>query len=258
MHTILPAYASIASNSSQTLRIRTMCLTALAVAFSAVEPTGKASFVSSCMRTRLMGQCIGKWPNSLVSVTKPLLTVITAIAVVFCSTTILWRRSGLFSMTRKKSPQSSKNLMRRKTRHSETLGKRSTRWVVSLFLCLRLCIVSLYSHCLLENAPFLKDRAWWFQGFFLSTVWVTVAFFIGTLTVLLDIFVFYKFFFHPFVLRTLARYSQLFCPEPQLSWRLLKAKQSLMAWKWKLPLVTFGKKVLVNWAAVKGNFLATK
>ena len=134
MHTILPAQASIASNSSQTLRIRTTCLTALTVAFSAVEPTGKASLVFSCMLTRLMGQYIGKWPISLVSVTTPLITVLTSIAVVFCSTTILWRRSGLFSMTRKKSLQSSKNLMRRKTRRLETLGKRSTRWVVYFFV----------------------------------------------------------------------------------------------------------------------------
>ena len=44
----------------------------------------KASFVYSCMQTRLMGQCNGWWPICLVYVPKPLTTAITAIKCSIC------------------------------------------------------------------------------------------------------------------------------------------------------------------------------
>ena len=49
------------------------------IAVITVEPAGKASFVLGCIQTRLMGQYNGKWPVSLVYMSKPLITVITAI-----------------------------------------------------------------------------------------------------------------------------------------------------------------------------------
>ena len=56
-----------------------------------VETADKASLVYSCMQTRLRGQYNGKWPISdisLVGVSKPLTTVITAIEVRLRSTEI--------------------------------------------------------------------------------------------------------------------------------------------------------------------------
>ena len=50
------------------------------IAFIAVTPTGKASFVYSYVQTRLKGQYNGKWPFSLVYVLKPLITPIRVIA----------------------------------------------------------------------------------------------------------------------------------------------------------------------------------
>ena len=47
---------------------------------STIKPAGKASFVYSCMQTRLMAQYNDKWPISLVCVSKPLMTATTAIA----------------------------------------------------------------------------------------------------------------------------------------------------------------------------------
>ena len=51
----------------------------LATVAKAIEPAGKASFVSRCMQTRLIVQNSGKGPISLVYVSKPLITAITAI-----------------------------------------------------------------------------------------------------------------------------------------------------------------------------------
>ena len=51
------------------------------IAVITVEPACKASFVLGCIQTRLMGQYNGKWPISLVYMSKPLMTVITAIAI---------------------------------------------------------------------------------------------------------------------------------------------------------------------------------
>ena len=48
------------------------------IAVITVEPTGKASFVYSCMKTRLLGQYVGKWPISLVYLSKPLISLIAA------------------------------------------------------------------------------------------------------------------------------------------------------------------------------------
>ena len=60
------------------------------IAVIAVEPAGKASFVLGCIQTRLMGQYNGKWPISLVYMSKPLITVITAIALVECWIIWMW------------------------------------------------------------------------------------------------------------------------------------------------------------------------
>ena len=43
-----------------------------------VDPASKASFVYRCMQTSLTGQYNGKWAISLVYVSKPLITIITA------------------------------------------------------------------------------------------------------------------------------------------------------------------------------------
>ena len=51
----------------------------VSIAVITVEPADKTSFVYSCIQTRLRGQYIWKWPVSLVCVSKPLITVITAI-----------------------------------------------------------------------------------------------------------------------------------------------------------------------------------
>ena len=51
----------------------------VAIAVITVEPADKTSFVYSCIQTRLRGQYNGKWPISLVCVSKPLITFITAI-----------------------------------------------------------------------------------------------------------------------------------------------------------------------------------
>ena len=57
------------------------------IAVITVEPAGKASFVLGRIQTRLMGQYNGKWPISLVYMSKPLITVIAAIGTA-------WRYSG--------------------------------------------------------------------------------------------------------------------------------------------------------------------
>ena len=49
------------------------------IAVITVEPAHKTSLVYSCMQTRLKAQYNGKWPINLVCVSKPLITVITAI-----------------------------------------------------------------------------------------------------------------------------------------------------------------------------------
>ena len=49
------------------------------IAVITVEPADKSSFVYNCMQTRLRGQYNGKWPISLACVSRPLVTVITAI-----------------------------------------------------------------------------------------------------------------------------------------------------------------------------------
>ena len=51
----------------------------LTIAVITVEPADKISFVYNCMQTRLRGQYNGKWPISLACVSRPLVTVITAI-----------------------------------------------------------------------------------------------------------------------------------------------------------------------------------
>lgn len=56
------------------------------IAVSALEPEGKASFVEGCTQTRLMGHDNGERPISLVYVSKPLITVKTA--VIFISVEI--------------------------------------------------------------------------------------------------------------------------------------------------------------------------
>ena len=53
------------------------------IAVITVEPAGKAPFVLGCIQTRLVGQYNGKWPISLVYMSKPLVTVITAISASF-------------------------------------------------------------------------------------------------------------------------------------------------------------------------------
>ena len=52
---------------------------AYSIAVITVEPADKISFVYNCMQTRLRGQYNGKWPISFVCVSRPLVTVITAI-----------------------------------------------------------------------------------------------------------------------------------------------------------------------------------
>ena len=52
------------------------------IAVITVEPADKISFVYNCMHTRLRGQYNGKCPISLVYVSRPLVTVITAILVI--------------------------------------------------------------------------------------------------------------------------------------------------------------------------------
>ena len=51
------------------------------IAVITVEPADKISFVYNWMQTRLRGQYNGKWPISLVCVSRPLVTVITAIDI---------------------------------------------------------------------------------------------------------------------------------------------------------------------------------
>ena len=46
---------------------------------TAVEPAGKTSLLSICILTKLTRQYNGKWPISLSSVSKPLITVVTAV-----------------------------------------------------------------------------------------------------------------------------------------------------------------------------------
>ena len=48
------------------------------IAVITVEPADKIPFVYNCMQTRLRGQYNGKWPITLVCVSRPLVTVITA------------------------------------------------------------------------------------------------------------------------------------------------------------------------------------
>ena len=73
------------------------------IAVIAVTPTGKASFVYSYVQTRLKGQYNGKWPFSLVSVLKPLITPIRAIAknsdwFIALSVPVLIGRSNYFDI----------------------------------------------------------------------------------------------------------------------------------------------------------------
>ena len=49
------------------------------IAVITVEPADKISFVYNSMQTRLRGQYNRKWPISLICVSRPLVTVITAI-----------------------------------------------------------------------------------------------------------------------------------------------------------------------------------
>ena len=51
------------------------------IAVITIEPADKSCFVYNCMKTRLRGQYNGKWPISLVWVSRPLVTVITAIDI---------------------------------------------------------------------------------------------------------------------------------------------------------------------------------
>ena len=60
------------------------------IAVITVEPAGKASFVLGCIQTRLMGQYNGKWPISLVYMSKPLITVIAAIEALEWHTRHTW------------------------------------------------------------------------------------------------------------------------------------------------------------------------
>ena len=53
--------------------------TRVSIAVITVEPTEKIPFVYNCMQRRLRGQYNGKWPITLVCVSRPLVTVITAI-----------------------------------------------------------------------------------------------------------------------------------------------------------------------------------
>ena len=48
------------------------------IAVITVEPAHKISFVYNCMETRLRAEYNGKWPISLVCVSRPLVTVVTA------------------------------------------------------------------------------------------------------------------------------------------------------------------------------------
>jgi len=52
----------------------------LSIAVIAIAPMRKALCVYSYVQTRLMGQCNGKWPISLLYVLKPLITAIRAVA----------------------------------------------------------------------------------------------------------------------------------------------------------------------------------
>ena len=52
------------------------------IAVITVEPADKIRFVYNCLQTRLRGQYNGKWHISLVCVSRPLVTVITAIEVI--------------------------------------------------------------------------------------------------------------------------------------------------------------------------------
>ena len=56
-----------------------LLVSAILIPVITVEPASKASLVSSCIETRLIGQCNGKWPISLVYGSKPLIPVIAAI-----------------------------------------------------------------------------------------------------------------------------------------------------------------------------------
>jgi len=61
--------------------LRDICIILIAVI--TVEPADKISFVYNCMHTRLRGQYNGKWSISLVYVSRPLVTVITAICLFY-------------------------------------------------------------------------------------------------------------------------------------------------------------------------------
>ena len=69
------------SFSSNSLTQVIFCETLGLIAVITVEPADKISFVYNWMQTRLRGQYNGKWPISLVRVSRPLITVITAIRV---------------------------------------------------------------------------------------------------------------------------------------------------------------------------------
>ena len=60
------------------------------IAVITVEPADKISCVYNCMHTRLRGQYNGKWPIRLVYVSRPLVTVITAILRNSCDEIIWW------------------------------------------------------------------------------------------------------------------------------------------------------------------------
>ena len=68
------------------------------IAVITVEPADKISFVYNCMQTRLRGQYNGKWPISFVCVSRPLVTVITAIKPVI-STTWPWKNKTVIYLT---------------------------------------------------------------------------------------------------------------------------------------------------------------
>ena len=85
-----------------------------AIAVITVEPADKISFVYNCMQTRLRGRYNGKWPISLVCVSRPLVTVITAI----------WRA---LSTSKKKKKAKNRKLTTNKTKKVKATAKKKKR-----------------------------------------------------------------------------------------------------------------------------------
>ena len=89
------------TDTSSSFKIKVVKITAITyrilMAVITVDPADKTSFVYSCMQTRLMGQYNGNRPISLVCVSKPLITVVTAIADQLCSSVVHRECSYLFS-----------------------------------------------------------------------------------------------------------------------------------------------------------------